>query len=76
MRTTIQINSETKKLLEEFKIHPREPYYSVIERIIKLKIDEEPLSKETIKKIKLALKDIEKGKTYTTEEVKKRLRIK
>jgi len=75
MKTTIQIDVETKKQLEELKIYPKEPFSSVIKRIIKLKIDEEPLSKETIRKIEIALRNIKEGKVYTTKEVKKRLGI-
>ena len=51
MKTTIQIDIEVKKMLEELKLHERETYSSVIKRIIEKGIDEEPLSKETLAKI-------------------------
>jgi len=76
MRTTIQIDVEMKKMLDELKIHPRESYSSVVKRLIQLKIDEEPLSKETIKKIEDALEDIKKKRVYSTEEVRRILGIK
>jgi predicted transcriptional regulator len=76
MKTTIQVEEEVKKMLEEFKTHPRESYNLVIKRLAKSKIDEEPLSKETIKAIEKSLRDIKEGKFYSTEEVKKRLNIK
>ncbi len=47
----LQIDVKIKKKLKELKIHPKESYSSVIERLLKLKIGEEPLSKETIKRI-------------------------
>ena len=37
--------------------------------------DEEPLSKDTIERIEMSLKDIKEGRVYTTDEVKKRLKI-
>ena len=37
--------------------------------------DEEPLSKDTIEKIEMSLKDIKEGMVYTTDEVRKRLKI-
>ncbi len=64
MKTTIQISLKTKRMLDELKIHPRESYSSVIERLIQLKIDEDPLSKETIRKIERALKDVKEGRVF------------
>ena len=37
--------------------------------------DEEPLSKDTIEKIEMSLKDIKEGRVYSTDEVRKRLKI-
>ena len=51
VKTTIQIDKETKKMLDELKIHERESYLSVIKRLIKNRIDEEPISQETLKNI-------------------------
>jgi len=33
-KTTIQVSEETKKKLDELKVHPREPYEDVIKRLI------------------------------------------
>lgn len=75
MKTTIQVEKSTKKLLDQLKIHPRESYDSVIKRLILERIDTEPLSEETIKSIEKALEDIKAGRLYTTEEVKKELKL-
>jgi len=75
MATTIQIKENLKKMLEGLKVHPRESYSSVIERLIESRIDAEPLSKEAIKNIEKALRDIKSGKVYSTSEVKKKLGI-
>ena len=33
--TTIRVHEDTKKLLDEIKVHPRETYEDVIRRLIK-----------------------------------------
>ena len=73
MKTTIQIDRDLKKLLDELKIHERESYSSVIRRLVEARIDDIPLSEETLKKIEEALENIRKGEVYTTEEVKREL---
>jgi predicted transcriptional regulator len=74
--TTIQLKMKTKERLEDFKIDSRESMDSVIERLIKVSMDDEPLSKEDIAGIKKGLKDIEEGRVRTLESVKKELGIK
>jgi len=76
MVTTIQLEERVKNKLEEMKLYPRETYSSIIERLIQLYAEEEELSPQTIKNIERALKDVKKGRVYSTKEVKKRLRIK
>lgn len=73
--TTIALKEEVKKGLDELKITRRESYDEVIERLIKNRIDDEPLSKETLNDIKLALEDVKAGRVYTTNEARKRLGI-
>ena len=58
MKTTIQVSVEVKRLLDELKLHPREPYDSVIRRLIEARIDYEPLSRETLRRIRMALEDL------------------
>ena len=76
MATTIQVEEEVKKMLEELKLHPRESYNLVLKRLIEERIDEEPLSKETVKNIEKALRDIKEGRVFSSKEVKKKLGIK
>jgi predicted transcriptional regulator len=76
METTIQVHRTLKDKLEKLKIHPRESYAKVIERLISGGIDTEPLSEEEIKGIEQGLADIKAGRTYTTKELKKKLGIK
>ncbi len=55
------------------KLFPKETYEEVIQRIIEISREEEKLSAETIQNIENALKDVKKGRIYSTEEVKKEL---
>ncbi|MEM4835397.1 MAG: hypothetical protein QXS49_04895 [Ferroplasma sp.] len=75
METTIQIKKDLKERLNSLRLYPNESYDSVIRRLSELAVDEEPLSRETIERIEASLKDIKEGRIYTTEEVKKRLKI-
>jgi predicted transcriptional regulator len=70
--TTIQIREETKKTLQSMKIHPRETYEEVLERIFE---DLRELSEETKAEIEEARKEIESGKFVTHEQLKKDLGI-
>jgi predicted transcriptional regulator len=77
MVTTIQLEERIKNKLEAIKVHPRETYEEVIERLIRLSEEEEKgLSPQTIKNIEQALEDVKKGRVYSTKEVKKKLGIK
>jgi len=73
--TTVQVKTGTKRKLESLKITKGESMDSVIERLIRLAIDEEPLSKEEIKRIRQSLKEIEQGKIRPASEVFKKLGI-
>lgn len=74
--TTICLDPKVKEMLSELKTHPQESYNSVIERLVKMTVDPEPLSKETIKKIEEGLEDIKNGRYYTEEQVFAELGIK
>jgi len=73
MVTTIQLEEKIRDRLESMKIHPRETYNKVIERLIKNSEEEEELSPQTIKNIEMALEDVKSGRVYSTKEVRKRL---
>lgn len=68
--STIQIKEETKNALQSMKLHPRETYEEVIERMIE---DLSELSEETRSEIEEARKEIESGKFVTHEQLKKDL---
>ncbi|MHB8396358.1 MAG: DUF7557 family protein [Thermoplasmataceae archaeon] len=68
--STIQIKEETKKTLQSMKLHPRETYEEVIERLIE---DLSELNEETKAEIEEARKEIASGKFITHEQLKKDL---
>lgn len=67
--TTIKIDTELKDRLNTLKIHPRESYNDVIERLVAMAVDEEPLSQETIRDLERSLEDLKAGRVYTLDEV-------
>ena len=75
MKTTVQISREVKEMLDELKLHIREPYDSVIRRLVETRIDYEPLSEGSLKRVEEALKEVKAGKVYVTEDVKRELDI-
>jgi predicted transcriptional regulator len=76
MVTTIQLEERIKNKLEGMKIHQRETYSKVIERLIQSSREEEVLSPQTIKNIESSLEDVKRGRVCSTKEVKNKLGIK
>jgi len=70
MVTTIQVSEELKRELAKLKLYPRESYESVIWDLLEANME---LSEETKRELEEAYKDIEEGRIYTHEEVKKEL---
>lgn len=67
--TTIRISTDLRDRLASLKVHPNEPFEDVIERLIEVAIDDEPLSDETIRAIEESLADIKAGRVQSLEEV-------
>ena len=70
MATTIQIEKEIQEQLCSMKIHSRETYNDVLERMIE---DLQELNQETKKEIEKALKEIKSGKYKKHEDLKKEM---
>ncbi len=70
--SSLGVNPKTKSRLEKLKVHPRESYDRVIDRLIDSYHDDEPLTEEEIEGIEEALQDLKEGRTYTHEQVKKK----
>jgi predicted transcriptional regulator len=71
--TTICIDPNIKSKLDDLKVYKNEPYNSVVERLIKMAYDEEPLTEEEIKGIEESLEDIKAGRVYSEKEAKRML---
>ena len=71
--SSLRVHPETKTRLERLKVHPRESYDKVIDRLIDSYHDDDPLSEEEIEGIEEALRDLKEGRFYTHEQVKKKL---
>ncbi|WP_292427150.1 hypothetical protein [Methanoregula sp.] len=64
----IRIRKETKESLTKFRMHPRETYDEVINRLMESQVDGEPVSEETLKAIEEGLADIRNKKTRELNE--------
>lgn len=65
--TTIQLSQELRKTLESMKLHPRETYEEVLERILE---DLRELNEQTKKEVEKASREIKAGKYRTHEQLK------
>jgi predicted transcriptional regulator len=70
--TTIYIREDLKGRLNGLKRNPKESYNDVIERLVSLAIDDEPLNEEAIKGLEEALEDIKRGRLIPEEDIMKK----
>ena len=70
MPTTIQVSDEMKEHLNDLKMHSRETYNDVLERLLE---DMQELDEKTKKEIEKRIKEIDDGEYLTHEEVGKEL---
>ncbi len=68
--TTIQLSQDMKKVLEGMKLHPRETYEEVLERLLE---DLQELNEQTKKEIEQAIRDIKAGRYRTHQQLKDEL---
>jgi predicted transcriptional regulator len=64
--STIQLSTEMKRRLNEMKLHPRETYEEVLERLLE---DLQELSGETKRDIEEAIRQIEAGRFRTHQQL-------
>lgn len=74
--TTIYLREDLKDQLTTLKRHPKESYNDVIERLLTLATDEEPLSEETLEGLEESLEDIRKGNLVSEKEIRKKYGVK
>lgn len=73
--TTIEIARSDRDRLNRLRRYPREPYRSVVRRLLEQGEDTEPLSPETIAEIQASLDEIKRGEFVTHEALKRDLGI-
>lgn len=71
--TTIRMKTETKALLDDLKLFPRETYDDVVRRLAELAYDDEPLTKEEIEAIAESEDDIRAGRVQSFDAVLKEI---
>ena len=69
--TTVQLQMETKKILDDLKLTPRETYDDVVRRLAEAAYDDEPLTPEEIEAMAEGIADIRAGRVYTLDEIMK-----
>ncbi|MDG6249752.1 hypothetical protein [Methanocalculus sp.] len=69
--TSIRIRCDLRDQLESLKHHPKESYNDVIERLLRLAIDDEPLGEEAEIGLEEALKEMKAGKFIPESEIMK-----
>ncbi|TAJ44563.1 hypothetical protein [Methanofollis fontis] len=73
--TTIEITRSDRDRLNRLRRYPREPYRSIVHRLLEQSEDTEPLSPETIAEIQASLDEIKRGEFVTHEALKRDLGI-
>lgn len=71
----IRVSDKTKDRLKLLKEHPRETYCDVIDRLIDMSVDDEPLSEETLKGIEEGLADLEAGRLRPLRDIAREMGI-
>jgi hypothetical protein len=66
----VEINPKVRDRLDHLKLHPKESYSDVIDRIACIALEEEPLDQETHDKIVEALDDLKGGRYLTSQEIR------
>lgn len=74
MKTTIQLEQETVKRLQQHKMSTRQPYDEIINRLLD-EAEDDTLTPEDIEEIKDGLEQIKAGKTISLEDLSKELGV-
>ncbi|MFA4825069.1 MAG: antitoxin VapB family protein [Methanoregula sp.] len=74
--SSIYIREDLKTQLSSLKRHPKESYNDVIERLVTLAVDDEPLSEEAIQGLEESLQEVRQGKLIPEKEILKKYGVK
>jgi hypothetical protein len=68
--TTVQIRREVKERLDAMKIHPRESYNDILQRILE---DLEAINPEAMARYDEIMRQVRKGKFTTDDDLRREL---
>lgn len=71
--TTVRMRADTKALLDDLKLNPRETYDDVVRRLARAAYDDEPLTPEEIAAMEEGIADIRAGRIRPLRDVMKDL---
>nr|WP_321352808.1 hypothetical protein [uncultured Methanoregula sp.] len=71
--TSVRIRTDTKALLDDLKLNPRETYDDVVRRLAEAAYDDEPLTTEEIEAMEEGIADIKAGRVRPLREIMKEL---
>lgn len=71
--TSVRMRTDTKALLDDLKLNPRETYDDVVRRLAEAAYDDEPLSAEEIEAMEEGIADLKAGRCRSLDEIMKEL---
>jgi len=71
--TTVRMRTDTKALLDDLKLSPRETYDDVVRRLAQSAYDDEPMTPEEIEAMEEGIADIKAGRIRSLRDVMKDL---
>ena len=71
--TSVQLRQETKAKLDDLKLHPRETYDELIDRLADAAYDDESLSDVETEAVRESEKDIKAGRVRSLRDIMKDL---
>jgi predicted transcriptional regulator len=69
--TSVRMRADTKALLDDLKLNPRETYDDVVRRLAEAAYDDEPMTPEEIEAMEEGIADIKAGRVCTLDEIMK-----
>ncbi len=71
--TSVRMRTDTKALLDDLKLNPRETYDDVVRRLAEAAYDDEPMTPEEIEAMEEGIADLKAGRVRSLREVMKDL---
>lgn len=71
--TSVRMRTDTKALLDDLKLNPRETYDDVVRRLAEAAYDDEPLTPEEIEAMEEGIADLKAGRSRSLDEIMREL---